>query len=177
MVSLGRIFGKGAQVVKTLGANSSVKTADVRCGKVSLGGFDIKGLLSSPKADEFIRRGKGEIIGDNIIRYDGSIPYRVLTKRLPDGSVVSMSYDVTGNFAAKEILKRNGFRSYYANNATVILDPKGENIVSQQRYVERMHAVPDVSKTLAAKAVGLTERANENNATYKTLKDSGLIAS
>ena len=176
-MSLLKIFGVGGEcAAKALGPNSAVATKLVRSGEAVV---DMaKDLLKSPAVDEFISKApKGsDIIGDNIIRFDGSLPMRVVTKRLWNGSVVSKGFypgDTSAYFT--EILTKDGVRAYNGCGTSVVIKPNSKNTVAMYGKAEHTAGLPDVSKTLAAKAVGLTERANVDNVLYQQLKVAGML--
>ena len=167
---LNAIFGK---CVKTA-TKTPVATKLVREGE---GLF--KGYMNSPEVDKFIKQGTSEVIGDNIVRINGSLPYRVVTKKLPTKTVVSKAFRAAGDEAYTEIIKGDGSVAYNnrLSNCTVVMPKWCLNTYKPCTYgkVEHIQAPIDVSRTLASDAVGLTEKANANNSLYNKLKEVGSI--
>ena len=180
--NLKNLFGLAKSTPRVLKSYSSVPTSAVRKGEVSLGGIDTTAILASEEADKFISSCKTgqNIVGDNIVRYGGSLPSRIITKRLPSGTIVSRRFDVAGAPSAKEVIQHDGTRAYNvggSTGSTVVFNPRKGNTVSRYGHVEHMYTCPDINKTLAGNAVGMTEFANKDNAAYQVLKDAGMIAS
>lgn len=180
-------LGKKASTTNFI-KRGAVETQKVLQGKVNVGGWKVDGLLRSPQADAFISsaaKQKANIVSDNIVRFsDGTIPYRVITKRLPSGTTIAQAYDVRGGEKAfKEVISKTGV-AYSAGtgrkNVALVHDyAKGVGYY-KPRYTEAkdVHILPHnahVANLFLENSKGLTELSNANNANYQNLKKMGMI--
>ena len=141
----------------------------------------VKDLLNLKEADVFLKRA-GDVLSDNImsVRQSGvGLPQRVITKRLPSGTVVTEAFDVTG-LSAKEVLsdKTNAI-SYFINNKLIssIVNKKNMTILQRTSHVPPTK-IPGYAKIdffPLSDLKGMTARANADNKTYLALEEAGMI--
>ena len=141
----------------------------------------VKDLLNLKEADVFLKRA-GDVLSDNIMsaRQSGvGLPQRVITKRLPSGTVVTEAFDVTG-LSAKEVLsdKTNAI-SYFINNKLIssIVNKKNMTILQRTSHVPPTK-IPGYAKIdffPLSDLKGMTARANADNKTYLALEEAGII--
>ena len=141
----------------------------------------VKDLLNLKEADVFLKRA-GDVLSDNImsVRQSGvGLPQRVITKRLPSGTVVTEAFDVTG-LSAKEVLsdKTNAI-SYFINNKLIssIVNKKNMTLLQRTSHVPPTK-IPGYAKIdffPLSDLKGMTARANADNKTYLALEEAGMI--
>lgn len=168
----------------------AVATSEVLAGKVTLP-VNASTLLRSPQADTFIAsaaKQKAKILSDNIV--DGTIPYRVITKRLPSGTTIAQSFDLDGMRAGKEVIGK-GFKSLNAHvrdiNSDQIVSLVEDYVTGVKTYkpyktlkatannVQHLHNHDKVVDGFLETSNGLTALANAKNADYQALKNMGMV--
>lgn len=177
------ISKEGIPVLKN---NMSVATKLVKEGKVRIAGYDVGDLLKSPAVNAFLKQGSQEatLVGDHIVRFDGTMPYRVITKRLPNGDIVSKGFGGSGQEADLfELCGKNGRKAWREYNHVVVESADKDTVALlcnangkciQSQHLNSPNFRPNKIQ-VEEKAVGLTELANKNNPLYATLKNSGMI--
>lgn len=142
----------------------------------------VKDLLNLKQADDFIKRA-GDVLSDNIMNARAGaegMQNRVITKRLPSGTVVTEVFDVNG-LAAKEVIgkKVNAISMFFKDklSKTVINKEGGLTIVKPQLYAKpaRIAGYAKVEMPFLSDYKGITERANAGDKVYDALLDSGLV--
>lgn len=181
-------LGKNATV--SLAKKGVVETQKVLQGKTSIKGINLGGLLRSPQADTFISsatKQNAKILSDNIVRFEGSgMPYRVITKRLPSGTTIAQSFDLTGKKVFKEVITKEGVAHSYTSPISGDVACATYNYVTGTGMYKSMHAKASQAGVLVSplaqgkdaflsNAMGLTKLSNANNADYQNLKKMGLV--
>ena len=139
----------------------------------------VKNLLDSKQAEAFLSRA-GDVLSDSIMSISGiGLPQRVITKRLPSGTIVTESFDVMG-LAAKEVLgEKTNAISYFINSKLIssIVNKKNMTIVQRLSHTApaRIPGYAKVDFFPLSDLKGLTARANVDNKVYLALEDAGMI--
>ena len=184
MSIVSRFLGIGAGAAKEFVKKGAVATSDVLSKKVTIPGWNVAGLLKSPEADQFLARTakqNAKIISDNIVRFnDGTVPHRVITKRLPSGTTIAQAFDFGGK-AFKEVISKN-VKAYSYGNAKPGIAVFVQNLKKGASYYKSLFRTKqilplyvDVRNNLFDKVKGLTRFANADNKNYKALSDMGLV--
>lgn len=189
MSILSGVMNLGRKAAVNFTKRGAVETQKVLHGKVNVPNYNVSGLINSPKADEFIAsaaKQKANILSDNLVKFsDGTLPYRVITKRLPSGTTVTQAFDVNG-LAYKEVLSKKGHALSY--NASGTGRSNVALVYDYQKGVGRykpMHATAaeakflpnavEVSDPILARAKGMTALSNAKNPDYQALAKMGMI--
>ena len=184
MSIVSRFLGIGAGAAKEFVKKGAVATSDVLSKKVTIPGWNVTGLLKSPEADQFLARTakqNAKIISDNLVRFnDGTMPFRVITKRLPSGTTIAQAFDAGGSKAFKEVISKN-VKAYNYGNAKSVVASVVQNIkkgLSYYKFYGKKQILPhnvEIQNHFFDAAKGLTRFANANNKNYKALLDMGLV--
>ena len=153
-------------------------------------------LINSKEANTFIKSAKkqdAKILSDSIIplgETTGQIGLyrRVITKRMPDGKLITQSFDSLG-LREQEIISKTSRKaiSYDGKSniaeAFIKVNKDGSGIVRDipihsRRLIKSFPSgtVPKRTSAFTERAEGLTDLVNAENQSYQTLKRLGLVA-
>ena len=188
---LSSVMNLGRKTVVNFSKRVAVETSKVLQGKVNVQGFNVSDILHSPQADEFIAsaaKQKANILSDSIVRFaDRTMPYRVVTKRLPSGTTVTHAFDTNG-LSYKEVISKNGRAiSNSANddihsNVSLVYNYAKDYCVYKPLHFTAADAtyIPyarqvSLSDHFLNRPNGMTALSNANNENYQTLLKMGMI--
>ena len=174
----------GANAIKAA-ADDVAKVADDAAKAVAKPTVPMVKQINTPAIDEFIAsapKQQAKIIGDNMTVWEG-FPYRVVTKQLKSGTVVSEAHTEVG-LGVKEVFNKHKSAISYFKGGKVqkaqihTVETNGNGAVIGGSTIVKYRPTLSPVELPGYKGIfadGLTERANSQNWLYSEMEKAGMI--